>query len=108
MPEWRDDWPLAQELAALAAGRVCHAARQRQCQAEHGRFARWACGACQEFIRPEAVSPWTWHLVFLHHLRRAGYPFRANDLSVETWLLLGWVSRVLEHSQRGRYAPEQQ
>ena len=99
-----EDWPLLKELAAIARGRLCGSAQRRRCRAEAGSFADWACGVCEEFLRPEAVSPWTWHLVSLHQLRQAGYPFKANDLSLETWLLLGTVHRVLEGVQRGGHA----
>jgi hypothetical protein len=61
---------------------------------------------CEEFLRPEVISPWTWHLIFLYQLKRAGYPFRANDLTLETWLLLGLVRRVLEGTQRGTDAQD--
>jgi len=94
------DWPLLQELQTLAAGRICSPEVRQKCQMENGSFAAWACGVCQEYLRPEAVSPWTWHLLFLYQLRRAGYPFKANDLTLETWLLLEWVGRVLEGSAR--------
>jgi hypothetical protein len=106
-PEGPGTWPLLEDLRALAAGRVCGPEVRRRCRVESGAFAPWACGVCQEFLRPEAVSPWTWHLVFLYQLSRAGYPFKANDLSLETWLLLGMVRRVLEGSQRGKDAPGQ-
>jgi len=79
----------------LAASRLCGPAQQRKCQRENGAFAAWACQACEEYLRPEAVSPWTWHLVFLHQLRQAGYPLKANDLTLEEWLLLGLVQRLL-------------
>jgi hypothetical protein len=98
------DWPLLKELAALASGRLCGPEERRRCRLENSAFADWACGVCQEFLRPEVISPWTWHLVFLHQLSRAGYPFRANDLSLETWLLLGEVRRILDEAQRGKNA----
>ena len=97
----RQDWPLDKELQMLAGGRLCHDEERHRCRAESGGFADWACGACAERVRPEAISPWTWHLVFLYHLSRAGYPFKANDLSLETWLLMGTVRQVLEGVQRG-------
>jgi hypothetical protein len=102
------DWPLAAELQALAAGRWCHEAQRQQCQAASGAFAEWACSVCRECVRPEAVSPWTRHLLFLHRLQEAGYPFRANDLDLETWLLLGLVKQILTAAQRGRHARKQQ
>jgi hypothetical protein len=99
----RQDWPLDQELQMLAAGRLCHDEERKRCRVENGAFADWACRACAERVRPEAISPWTWHLVFLYQLSRAGYPFKANDLSLETWLLMGKVCRVLEGVQRGQH-----
>jgi hypothetical protein len=98
------EWPLAAELRALAAGRWCHEAQRQQCRAASGAFAEWACSVCQECVRPEAVSPWTRHLLFLHRLKEAGYPFGANDLDLETWLLLGLVQRILTAAQGGRHA----
>jgi hypothetical protein len=85
---------------------LCGDAVRQQCRTGSGAFADWACRVCEEFQRPEAISPWTWHLVFLYQLSRAGYPFRANDLSLETWLLLGLVKRVLDGAQRGKNAQE--
>ena len=101
--EDRHDWPLDKELQMLASGRLCNEVERQRCRAETGVFADWACGACAERVRPEAISPWTWHLVFLYQLSRAGYPFKANDLSLETWLLMGTVRRVLEGVQRGQH-----
>lgn len=99
-----EDWPLFQELKALAGGRLCGPEERRRCRAANGSFADWACGACAEFLRPENISPWTWHLVFLYQLSRAGYPFKANDLTLETWLLLGMVRRTLAGMERGQNA----
>lgn len=96
-------WPLDRELKMLASGRLCGPEERRRCRLESGTFADWACGACDERVRPEAISPWTWHLVFLYQLSRAGFPFKANDLSLETWLLMGTVRRVLEGAQRGQH-----
>ncbi len=104
-PQGNQGWPgtqtVLQELYTLARGRLCRPEQRRICQAEDGAFSDWACGTCTEYLRPEAVSPWTWHLMFLHRLKRAGYPFRANDLSLETWLLLGLVEEALAQTQGG-------
>jgi hypothetical protein len=100
------DWPLQRDLQALAGGRLCGPEERLRCRRESGAFADWACGTCAERVRPETLSPWTWHLVFLYQLSRAGYPFKANDLSLETWLLLGTVRRVLEGPQRGQHGHE--
>ena len=101
------DWPLLKELQAVAAGRLCGPEERRRCRTESGAFAAWACTACEEYLRPEAFSPWTRHLLFLYRLRQAGYPFRANDLSLETWLLLGVTQNILGKTQRGENAQRQ-
>ncbi len=100
------DWPLVEELSDLARGRLCRGERRRACRLENGPFAEWACRECREFRRPETISPWTWHLLLLYQLQQAGYPFRASELSLETWLLLGLVHRVFQAAARvseGRY-----
>ena len=99
-------WPLFDELQAVAQGRLCGPQERLKCRTASGAFADWACRVCEEFLRPEAVSPWTWHLIFLYQLKRAGYPFRANDLTLETWLLLGLVRRVLEGAPGGKDAED--
>lgn len=106
-PDILTDWPLLRELQAVAGGRLCGPQERRRCRTESGAFAAWACAACEEYLRAEALSPWTWHLLFLYRLSQAGYPFRANDLSLETWLLLGVVRKVLENTQRGINAQRQ-
>jgi len=98
-PETAD---LLQELRSLVRGRLCRQEQRQRCRAENGPFADWACTNCAEYLRPEAVSPWTWHLMFLHRLKKAGYPFRPNDLSLETWLLLGLVEETLAAAQGGQ------
>lgn len=100
-------WPLLKELQAVAAGRICGPEEERRCRTASSAFAAWACSACEEYLRPESFSPWTWHLLFLHRLRQAGYPFKANDLSLETWLLLGVVQEILKRTQRGKNAQRQ-
>jgi hypothetical protein len=95
-----EDWPLLEEVLDLARGRLCQGERRRTCRAENGPFAAWACRECREFRRPETISPWTWHLVFLYRLQRAGYPFQGNDLTLETWVLLGLVQMIFQGAER--------
>jgi hypothetical protein len=102
---WLEGWPLLEELRDLARGRLCRPEVRQRCRAENSAFADWACGVCEEFRQPEALSPWTWHLLFLFQLQQAGYPFRANDLSLETWLLLGLVRQILKGGKGGEDAP---
>ncbi len=89
-------------MRLLAAGKVCGLGQRRRCRAENGAFGAWACRVCEEYLRPEAISPWTWHLVFLHQLHKAGYPFGANDLTLEEWLLLGTAERLLTGERGGQ------
>ena len=98
------DWPLLREVQAVAQGRLCGPEERRRCRTENGAFTAWACSECEEYLRAENFSPWTWHLLFLYRLSQAGYPFRANDLSLETWLLLGVVQKILDKTQRGENA----
>jgi hypothetical protein len=94
-----EPWDLVGELQAVVEGRLCRGERREACRREQGPFADWACEVCREYVRPEALSPWTWHLLFLHRLRQGGYPFRADDLSLETWLLLATVAEVLSRGK---------
>lgn len=101
-----DGWPLVDEVLDLAGDRLCQAERRRTCRTENGPFAEWACQECREFRRPETISPWTWHLVFLYQLKQAGYPFKANDLSLETWLMLRLVQKIFEATESKGLARE--
>ena len=98
---------LLRELRSLAGGRLCREEQRHRCRVENGTFADWACSNCAEYLRPENISPWTWHLMFLHRLKKAGYPFRPNDLSLETWLLLGLVEEALAGPQGGHGGQQQ-
>uniref|UniRef100_A0A7C3WRL3 Uncharacterized protein n=1 Tax=Desulfobacca acetoxidans TaxID=60893 RepID=A0A7C3WRL3_9BACT len=95
-----EDWPLLEEVRDLATGRLCQGERRRECRRENSVFADWACQECREFRRPETISPWTWHLILLFQLKQAGYPFQANELTLETWLLLGLVERAFQAARR--------
>ena len=110
-PQGHLKWPgtqaVLQELCGLARGRLCRPEQRQKCRAEDGSFSDWSCGACAEYLRPEAVSPWTWHLMFLYRLKKAGYPFQPNDLSLETWLLLGLAEEALAQPQGGPNGQQQ-
>jgi hypothetical protein len=107
-PPGNSGWPGTEELlrscGSLAAGRLCRPEQRRLMPGGTRAFRGLGLQACAEYLRPEAVSPWTWHLMFLHRLKKAGYPFRPNDLSLETWLLLGLVEEGLALAQGGHGA----
>jgi len=44
-------------------------------------------------------SPWFRHILFLYRLRKGGYPFEKNDLSLEEWLALGELEEAIEASR---------
>lgn len=69
---------------------MCSEAEAADCLEEFGdgQNLEWACANCEK-ARGDLIHPYTWWLLKLHKLRLAGYPLRANDLSLEQWLDLG-------------------
>lgn len=54
----------------------------------------WACGQCEK--RPPEVgdlAPYTMKMLRFNALRRAGFPLRADDLTLEEWEDLGLVAQ---------------
>jgi hypothetical protein len=84
---------VAADLAALSRG-LCTPERRQHCAAELGDSLEWSCRRCPS-LPPEGLSPWTLHLLRLRQLRRAGYPFRPDDLPLSTWLSLGELEDAL-------------
>jgi hypothetical protein len=54
----------------------------------------WACGECKT-CRLQDLHPYTVKLLRLRLLKTGGYPFRANDLTLEEWVDLGRISDAL-------------
>ena len=60
-----------------------------------GEWAQeWACGECRT-RRPRDLAPYTVKLLRLRQMQTGGYPFRANDLTIEEWIDLGRLADVL-------------
>ncbi|WP_319543155.1 hypothetical protein [uncultured Pseudodesulfovibrio sp.] len=74
---------------------VCTPRDRRKCRAESGKFLEWACTKCEK-IRAENLHPYTVKMIRLMRLKQAGYPLRANDLSMEEWLDLQEVMQWQE------------
>jgi len=55
----------------------------------------WTCRNCPK-TRFEDLHPYTRKLADLRMLRVAGYPLRANDLTMEEWLDLGHLELSLK------------
>ena len=102
------DWPL--DTGTRGSGRRSAVRAGGAAPLPHGdrglcglglrRRARSSCG-------PEAISPWTWHLVFLYRLSRAGYPFTGQrsepgDLAA-AW---GRCAGSWKDTQRGQHGHE--
>lgn len=58
------------------------------------------CEACE---KNEAYVPTEWfsHVWFLHSLQRAGFPFAADDLTLDEWLALGELRGELDLTKVG-------
>lgn len=54
----------------------------------------WACGNCPR-RRASDLHPYTHKLLRLRDLQLGGYPFRADDLSIEEWIDLGQIKAAL-------------
>ena len=55
----------------------------------------WACKNCKK-KKPAELNPWTYHLLHLRRLMKAGYPFAKDDLEDFEWLHLGLVNELIE------------
>jgi hypothetical protein len=82
----------------LCRGKVCTQDERAQCELVIEDL-EWACKNCPK-RRIETISPWVWHLLWLRRLQRGGYPFEANDLSLEEWEDLGLANEVIEASEK--------
>ena len=67
---------------------------RKQCEKGLGPDIDQACEACDK--APAILSDWFLHISGLHCLKRAGYPFAKDDLSIEEWYDLGVFSDEIE------------
>lgn len=83
--------------------RPCTAEDQAKCREEHPDPAHlaWACEHCKR-TKPEDVSPYTLHILQLVRLREAGFPFKADDLDLQTWQDMGLVREALKEAKEHR------
>ena len=54
----------------------------------------WACSQCEK-KKEDDLDEYTLKIFRIRHLKMAGYPFRANDLSLEEWEDLGRAEEYL-------------
>ena len=55
----------------------------------------WTCTNCKK-QKADVISPWTYHLLQIRKLQKAGYPFDKNELTIEEWQDLGTVNEKIE------------
>lgn len=55
----------------------------------------WTCANCKK-EKYDVISPWTYHLLQIRRLQKAGYPFERNELTIEEWQDLGTVNEKIE------------
>lgn len=71
-----------------------------KCIKENGPWLKSACKVCPR--RTVKGSKYVGYLLQLHQLKEGGYPFVANDLSVEVWSDLGQVTQFFEAKKAER------
>ena len=76
---------------------VCNDAQRKKCASECGQFLEEQCKRCER--NPKNIPPpslWFLHIRWLYRLRRAGYPFQPDDLSMDEWLGMGEYAELAE------------
>ena len=69
----------------------CDSLQEKKCRKEFGEeLMDWTCSQCEK-KKADQLSPYMGKMFRLHHLKLAGYPFKADDLSPEEWEDLGKV-----------------
>lgn len=80
------------DLQALEKG-LCTQNEKKKCIKEFGtKNLEWACANCSR-KKPEDLSSYTIKLLNMRRLQQAGYPLKANDLTLEEWFDLGVVNQ---------------
>lgn len=80
---------------------MCGPEDAAECEAEFGENIDWACGNCPR-KKPEDLHPYTHKLLRVMGLMNAGYPYAANDLTIEEWGDLGRLKEAVRRFESGR------
>jgi len=87
--------PFVADLEAIRRG-LCDDAQQRKCLAEIGEeLLDWTCAKCEKTKQGD-LNEYTVKMFQIRHLKNAGYPFAANDLTPEEWTDLGTVEEMMK------------
>ena len=75
---------------------MCTPKDRAKCTAEidDEEHLEWTCKNCPK-KKPEDLHPYTHKLLRLRRLKLAGYPFGANDLTMEEWFDLGKMEEMM-------------
>jgi len=75
---------------------LCNDDEQAKCLDEFGEAGlTWACSQCPKKKQSD-LDQYTLKLLHLLSLQNGGYPFKANDLTIDEWIDLGQVREALQ------------
>ena len=77
---------------------MCGEREEAKCAEEFGDNLDWTCANCPK-ARPDELHPYTRKLLGILDLREAGYPLHRDDLTLEEWMDLARVSRMVRAHQ---------
>ncbi len=80
---------------------VCTSEKEESCKKQDATEAihQWACSVCKKKKR-EQIHPYTYHLLWLRKLIKAGIRFSPDDLPCDTWEDLGMVNEMIDIKTR--------
>ncbi len=87
-----------EDLAAMQRG-LCTKEEKEKCLVENDGDLSWACSNCPK-KKESDIHPYTIKLLSLRRLQLAGYPFTADDLTLEEWGDLGWLNETLNRDEK--------
>lgn len=77
---------------------LCDAVQEEICRAEYSDDGlAWACGKCEK-KKTDGLHFYTVKLLKVRALKLAGYPLRANDLTLDEWIDLGRIETWLSET----------
>lgn len=81
----------------------CTNEKRKRCAKDSGDFFPKVCETCPSNPEVSGQEPSLWfqHIFFLYALQRGGYPFKADDLTIEEWLDIGLLKEELEAMKLG-------
>lgn len=69
--------------------------QRKKCASTSGPFIEQVCATCERRVK-YTPSPWFNHIWFLWRMKRGGYPFKSNELSVEEWLAIADLDDLMQ------------